>query len=477
MNKVANNAISRPICILLGALGGQGGGVLIEWLVNAAKKAGYPAQATSTPGVAQRTGATTYYFELFPEKNPTGNPIFTFFPASGDLDVMIAMEPTEAGRAIERGFVTDFTTVITTTERVYSTSEKVSAGDGRIDVAPIIRAIDKAAKKLIQIDVTALSADTSARGNAIILGALIGSRILPLTAEDCRSAIRAKGVAVASNITGFDIGLKAVEEGVKPRQEDNDYTFNKAPAEFDSEISAFPDTAHNIISHGVARLVDYQSPDYAREYLKRLKIISDMDNDKTKKLTSEIARHLARWMSFEDVIRVAQLKTRPERLSRIRRELKVGPHVPLKLTDYFKPGRDEVLGVIPKGLSWLVPALKKGIALHIPTGSALGFAMLKFLSILKPLRSRTKQYDEEQEAINQWLEAVVEANKRDYFLACQTANLAILARGYGNVRKTGLGKLDSLFVDWKNKLKNNYPKIVAEVDQIILIAQSNPDAI
>ena len=202
-----------------------------------------------------------------------------------------------------------------------------------------------------------------------------------------------------------------------------------------------------------------------------------MDKDKTKKLTFETARHLARWMSFEDVIRVAQLKTRPERLSRIRRELKVGPHVPLKLTDYFKPGRDEVLGVIPKGLSWLVPALKKGIALHIPTGSALGFAMLKFLSILKPLRSRTKQYDEEQEAINQWLEAVVEANKRDYFLACQTANLAILARGYGNVRKIGLGKLDSLFANWKNKLKNNYPKIVAEVDQIILIAQSNPDAI
>ena len=52
----------RPICILLGALGGQGGGVLADWLVEAAHHSGYPAQATSTPGVAQRTGATTYYF-------------------------------------------------------------------------------------------------------------------------------------------------------------------------------------------------------------------------------------------------------------------------------------------------------------------------------------------------------------------------------------------------------------------------------
>ena len=72
----------RPICVLVSALGGQGGGVLADWMVEAAKHAGYPAQATSTPGVAQRTGATTYYFELFPEKH-TDDPIFTLFPGTG----------------------------------------------------------------------------------------------------------------------------------------------------------------------------------------------------------------------------------------------------------------------------------------------------------------------------------------------------------------------------------------------------------
>ena len=92
----------RPLCILIGALGGQGGGVLADWLVEASYNAGYPAQATSTPGVAQRTGATTYYFELFPEKNPPMDPVFTLFPATGDLDIMAALEPTEAGRALER---------------------------------------------------------------------------------------------------------------------------------------------------------------------------------------------------------------------------------------------------------------------------------------------------------------------------------------------------------------------------------------
>ena len=476
MNEIKNISTVRPICVLLGALGGQGGGVLIDWLVTAAKNGGYPAQATSTPGVAQRTGATTYYFELFPKRDPIEKPIFTFFPGSDDLDIMIAMEPTEAGRAIERGFVTDFTTVITTTERVYSTSEKVSAGDGRIDVVPVIEAVEKASKKLIQLDVEALSVGTSARGNSIAFGAVIGSGILPLNPKDCRNAIEAKGVAVTSNLAGFEIGFKAVQEGIQPQKQDNGHIFNKAPDEFGPEIAAFPETTHDIISHGISRLIDYQGRTYARQYIKRLIKILDIDEDQTHQLTSDMARHLARWMSFEDVIRVAQLKTRPGRLSRIRSELKVDPKTPLKLTDYFKPGREEALGVIPKSLSWLVPPLNKGVALHIPTGSAFGFALLKFLSVLKPLRSKTSQFIEEQEAIDQWLDAVVKASSLDYHLACQTANLAILARGYGNVRKTGMKKLDLLFTDWEKKLSNNHSEIAAEVNQLIILANSNPDA-
>ena len=57
---------ARPMTILLCALGGEGGGVLSEWLVAAARGAGFPVQSTSIPGVAQRTGATTYYLEIVP---------------------------------------------------------------------------------------------------------------------------------------------------------------------------------------------------------------------------------------------------------------------------------------------------------------------------------------------------------------------------------------------------------------------------
>ena len=56
----------RALTLVIGALGGEGGGVLADWVVETAHAAGYPVQATSIPGVAQRTGATTYYVEIFP---------------------------------------------------------------------------------------------------------------------------------------------------------------------------------------------------------------------------------------------------------------------------------------------------------------------------------------------------------------------------------------------------------------------------
>ena len=56
----------RPIKLTIAALGGQGGGVLADWLIEIAEAEDYIAQSTSVPGVAQRTGATTYYIEVFP---------------------------------------------------------------------------------------------------------------------------------------------------------------------------------------------------------------------------------------------------------------------------------------------------------------------------------------------------------------------------------------------------------------------------
>ena len=114
------------------AVGGQGGGVLTGWIEALARAQGYVCQATSVAGVSQRTGATIYSLEMAPSSGRI--PVFSLMPAAGDVDVMIAAEWMEAGRAIIRGFVTpDRTALIASTHRNLAVSEKMVPGDGLAD--------------------------------------------------------------------------------------------------------------------------------------------------------------------------------------------------------------------------------------------------------------------------------------------------------------------------------------------------------
>ena len=79
--------------LAIAALGGQGGGVLTQWLLDAAEASGFIAQATSVPGVAQRTGATLYYLEFFPRaaaEEAGGDPVLALMPQPGDVDLVVA---------------------------------------------------------------------------------------------------------------------------------------------------------------------------------------------------------------------------------------------------------------------------------------------------------------------------------------------------------------------------------------------------
>src|SRR5512133_2016451 len=130
-------AAHEPIKIAILAMGGEGGGVLADWLVDLGEANGWLAQTTSVPGVAQRTGATIYYVELYPggdAERDGADPVLALMPLPGDVDVVLASELMECGRAVQRGLVTaDRTTLIASTHRVYSITEKTALGDGRAD--------------------------------------------------------------------------------------------------------------------------------------------------------------------------------------------------------------------------------------------------------------------------------------------------------------------------------------------------------
>src|SRR4051794_16627936 len=146
----------RPIAILIAALGGEGGGVLTSWIVSAAESLGFPVQSTSIPGVAQRTGATTYYIEIMPRTQTAPGarrPVLALNPGVGDIDLVVASELMEAGRAVAAGFVTaERTLAIASTSRAYVMNEKIAMGDGRYDSTRLVKAIEDHARAHLLLD-------------------------------------------------------------------------------------------------------------------------------------------------------------------------------------------------------------------------------------------------------------------------------------------------------------------------------------
>jgi len=429
----------RTLSILIAALGGEGGGVMADWLIDAANSCGFPAQSTSIPGVAQRTGATTYYIEIYPAKRELlggREPIMALTPSPGNVDVMVSSEFVEAGRAMQNGFVSpERTTLIASTHRIYATMEKMQMGDGRFDATRVREAAQRLAKKAVLFDMRALAQEHGTVINAVLFGAMIGSGALPLAREICESAIRGAGRGAEASLRGFAAGYE-IAAGSRDAP--------AAPVPVRRATDAQP-----IIDLGVARLRDYQDEAYARLYRDRLKSVAATD----PALTAEVARQLALWMSYEDIIRVADLKTRASRFERVRREVGAKDDEPVVVIDYLKPGIEEVASLLPVSLGrWLVAwAERRGkldaynVGMHVKTSGVFGYLAVRALARLRPWRPRSMRYADEQALIERWLAALREAEARDTGLALEIAACAGLLKGYGETHRRGKANFLAIF--------------------------------
>lgn len=448
-------ANDRPITLVIAALGGEGGGVLMNWIVTAARHAGLPVQATSVPGVAQRTGATSYYIEMLPKPAPAGTrPIFALMPMPGRVDVVLASELVEAGRMMERGFVSpQRTTLITSTHRVFATGEKIAMGDGRFDADKIVEAAGKLSRRTIAMDLEKLARDNDTMISATLLGALAGSGALPLSVTDYERAI-GTGRSAASSLAGFRAALRAVAAGDDLKPETSTVSAAKVPVEAshpshrDPQLDHLPVWLREIARHGLERAIDFQDTAYGELYLTRLRRLLDstsLDDPQTRHALIEAARRLALWMAYEDVARVADLKTRPSRFANIRQEAQAQPGQVLHVVEYLKPGAEEIAAMLPPMLGRAMvrrierggrfPFLGRGI--HVRSTGVTGHAMLRLIASLKHIRRRSLRFAEEQATIEVWLGAMVAALQRSPPFAAALAELPRLRKGYSDTQVRG----------------------------------------
>ena len=506
----AAEAPERTWTVLIAALGGEGGGVLSSWLVDAASADGRIVQATSVPGVAQRTGATTYYLEIGPRREhdgtasegspaggldsaaatpPTprsgggvangsgsgsgsdsGGRVMALLPTPGNVDLLVASELLEAGRAAQNGMITpDRTTVIASTHRMFAIAEKSAMGDGRFNDERVRRAVRELSRRHVLTDLGKVAERAGTVLSSVLLGAIAGSGALPISRERLRGSIERAGIAVEANQRGFDAGYQLFEAGaaedraarpelavdLPPPASAPGRAGARAPSPLAARLDALPEPVRALARMGVDRTLDYQDPRYAALYLDRIEgLLARMTGADAPSTASpedghgaarETARQLALWMCFEDLIRVADLKTRRSRIERVRAEVRAKPGQPVAITEFLKPGVDEWCSVLPAWLARpILRAAERGgwrrrlnVGLHVRTSSVSGFLLLWTLARLRRLRRGMYRFREEQARIEGWLGQVAEAYAASPALALEVAKCASLVKGYGDTHERG----------------------------------------
>ena len=452
----------QPIKIAILAMGGEGGGVLADWIVDLGEHNGHIAQTTSVPGVAQRTGATIYYVELYPKaqaERDGGTPVLALMPLPGDVDVVLASELMEAGRAVQRGLVTpDCTTLVASTHRVYAIAEKTAMGDGRADSDRLVAQAQAAAKRFVRFDMAQTAEDAGSVISAVLFGALAGTGVLPFSRAQFEATIERGGVGVRPSLKAFAAGFEraghddppAVAAPIKMPGVPRDAQLRALLARV---AGAFPASAGEVLVEGVRRLVDYQDPAYAELYLDRLAPVAALPAGAGTRLLQETARHLALWMSYEDTVRVAELKTRASRFERVRGEVRVKSGQLLAINEYMHPRLQEICETLPAGLGrWLEASgwprrlierfTRRGRVVR--TSSLRGFLLLYTLAGLKRWRRGSLRYALETQRIEQWLQQIAQVAAVNPQLAVEVAMCQRLVKGYSDTHARGLRNFETL---------------------------------
>lgn len=197
----------NTIRLIIVAVGGQGNLMASKVLGEAALAAGVPVRMSEIHGMAQRGGVVESAIVI-------GNAQSTII-SDGEADILLGFEPSETLRALNK--CRRDTVVITNLAPVPPFT--VAIGKGIYPDLDRLQALIRAkTKRLVAFDAVALAqtAGNVMSLNMVLLGALIQTGLLPITATQVQEAIRTKTKSelAAVNLKAFDLGFDAARKAV-----------------------------------------------------------------------------------------------------------------------------------------------------------------------------------------------------------------------------------------------------------------------
>jgi indolepyruvate ferredoxin oxidoreductase beta subunit len=334
-------------------------------------------------------------------------------------------------------------------------TERTAVADGRVDADAIIQACRSAAMDFVGFDMQRIAEDNRSVISAVLLGAVAGSNALPFVRADYEDAIRAGGKGTKPSLAAFAAGYAAAQSGASAQA-----VQAAEPEETAPPIVAVSDDitgeARRIVLAGIDRTADYQDRRYAQDYYDRLQPFiawAKSAREAGQSLLGETARQLALGMTYEDTVRVAELKIRASRFQRVQEEIGATTGQIVDIVEFMHPRIEEIADTLPAPIGrWLLrnPPARSIVerltsrGRMVRTTSLSGFLLLYALASMKGIRRSTLRFAREQQFLAEWLETVRQAASRDMSIAIGFAQLRNLVKGYGDTHQRGLMKYHAI---------------------------------
>lgn len=446
----------KSLRVLIGTVGGQGGGVLSDWLIHGLLNANWNAVSIGLLGLSQRAGTVTYYCEASSDKEV--KVVNSMFAVPGDVNLFIGQELLELGRLLSSGYASEDCVIVGSLGRTYTTLEKMPAEAGVYDSSIIAAAANNLSpNNNYLIDAPAFVTANNLQnltGNAFLLGVVVASEVINLPPEPFIKAIEDSEVNVKGNIQAFQLGYRMFKEGKihpglnqlvdekKLRASSNGKPPSSTYYLAESILGNCSEETIQLIKFSCDRLESYQDKRYVQSYLKMIEDIQGQGQVREKTINAFV-KNAALWLCYEDIPRVGQLKTDPDRYLKIFKEHGIDSNHIVKITDFFVPDVEQLVGMLPKPLASLVKKVgllfskdfeSKSFPLRIQSTSIFGYWALRFLALGRYWRRQSLRHQVEMQHFNYWFNNLRRIQDQSPAVAQIVAELGRVVKGYGHVR-------------------------------------------